>query len=95
MAARMRLVVEHTDGSQNTLNVLPKTLVAFERQFKVGIGSLSTDPRMEYIYWLAWDAEKTSGAIVKPFDGWLDDVVSVESEEDADPLEATPPSPTL
>jgi hypothetical protein len=88
----MKLTVEHTDGERATYTVLPKTIVAFERQFKTGLGAIATDSRMEYIYWLAWDSEKTAGKVVKPFDGWLDDVVSVESEDDAAPL-VTEPSP--
>jgi hypothetical protein len=33
---------------------------------------------MEYVYWLAWKAMQDSGAVVKPFEQWLDTVKSVE-----------------
>ena len=86
MAALMTVVVTKTSGPPATYTILPVTIVAFERQFGTGIGSLATDTRMEYIYWLAWHAEKTSGAIVKLFDDWLNDVESVEAVDDAAPL---------
>lgn len=92
MAALMKVTVEKVDGSKDTYPILPVTQVAFERQFKCGLGSLASDARMEYLYWLAWDAEKRAGKVVKPFDGWLDDLVSVEEEEEAAPLGS--PSPT-
>lgn len=90
----MKVVVEKTDGQKRTYPILPKTQVAFEREFNVGLGSLAVDTRLEYIYWLAWHAEKTSGAVVKLFNDWLDDVASVEPEEDQVPLGQQSPSPT-
>lgn len=94
MPAAMKVVVERVDGSKDTYPVLPKTQVAFERQFHMGLAALGADPRMEYIYWLAWDSEHTAGKVVKPFDAWLDDIVSVDAENDATPLGPPSPSPT-
>lgn len=89
----MKLTVERTDGSSKTLPVLPVTIVAYERNFSQGIGSFSADLRMERLYWLAWDSEKRSGVVVKPFDSWLEDIASVEAEDEAVPLdEGAPPA---
>jgi uncharacterized NAD(P)/FAD-binding protein YdhS len=84
----LSLRVVKTDGSDLTLPVAPKTVVAFERQFGMGIGkAFQTEQKAEHLYWMAWKAQANSGAVVKPFDGWLDDVVSVELvEQDAAPL---------
>jgi hypothetical protein len=79
----MKLTVERNDGSSDTYTIKPVTIVAFERQFATGIGSLETDRRMEYLYWLAWDAEKRAGKIVKPFDGWLDEIADVDPVDEA------------
>ena len=88
MAAVMKVTVEKTDGSRNTYAVLPKTQVAFERHFKVGLAAAQGEnARLEFVYWLAWDAEHTAGNVVKPFDSWLDDIVAVEPESDPGPLE--------
>jgi hypothetical protein len=87
MAALMTLTIEYSDGKTVTRTILPKTLVAFERHFSMGIGAISSETRMEHIFWLAWDAERTATGTAKPFDDWLDDVVSVNAEDDAVPLD--------
>lgn len=87
----MKVVIEKADGSKRTVPVLPKTQVAFERHFGMGLGAMASENRLEHIYWLAWDAEHTAGHVVKPFDGWLEDVVAVDLEDDAAPLEAPRP----
>lgn len=94
MAKLLKITVEHDDGSKDTYSVLPKTIVAFERHFKCGLEKVSAEGKMEHVYWLAWDAERTTGKIVKPFDDWLEGLVSADVEEDATPFsdEASPPS---
>ena len=68
-----------TDGRSEDIVVGPKVQVAFEREWKVGLPkAFGADQRLEYVYWLAWKAIKESGAVVKPFDGWLDTVENVE-----------------
>jgi hypothetical protein len=94
MAATMSVSVEMVNGDKATLAILPKTIVAFERKFKIGLGAIATDSKMEYIYWLAWDASHVAGQVVKPFDDWLNDVVSVEADEDEVPLDKTPSLPS-
>lgn len=90
MAAQLKLTVTKTDGSSRTFPVTPKVIVAFEREFKQGlVSAYSNDNRMEHTYWLAWKAEHAAGHVVKPFDGYLDDIVSVELEETAAPLDET------
>jgi hypothetical protein len=93
MAATMVVTVVRAGDQRETFTVKPATIVAFERHFGVGLGALSTDARMEYIYWLTWEAERRSGAVVKPFDGWLEDVEDVELADDADPLEVPAATP--
>lgn len=94
MAQLMKVTVKHDDGEQATYTVLPKTIVAFERTFGVGLGATGQTGRMEYVYWLAWDSEKCSGKVVKPFDDWLAGVLSVDVDEDSAPLvgDSSPPS---
>ena len=99
MAALMTLTIEYSDGKTVTRTILPKTLVAFERHFSMGIGAISSETRMEHIFWLAWDAERTVAAATQPpadwpeFDDSLGDVVSVNAEDDATPLVTESSSP--
>jgi hypothetical protein len=80
----LSLRVVKADGTDVVLPVMPKTVVAFERQFGMGIGkAFQSEQKAEHLYWMAWKAQANTGAVVKPFDGWLDDVVSVELVEDA------------
>lgn len=86
MATFMKLKVERADGTTQTYPVLPVTIVAYERHFSQGMGQFGVDMRMEHLYWLAWDAEKRTGAVVKPFDGWLEEIANVEAEDESRPL---------
>jgi len=82
----LNLRVTH-DGETNEYAVGPKVQVAFEREWKVGLPkAFSVDMRVEHLYWLAWKAQGSSGAVVKPFDGWLEGVESVEIVEVDRPL---------
>jgi hypothetical protein len=86
----LRLTVVTADGS-NTYGVSPKVQVEFERHFKVGIAKAFQDEqKVEHIYWLAWKAAHAGGAVVKPFDGWLDDILDVQLEDgNSAPFDAT------
>jgi hypothetical protein len=52
--------------------VTPKVEVEFERKFGLGIGKAFMEQKREHQHYLAWLAVKASGAVVKPFDGWLE-----------------------
>ena len=86
----MSLRVVRQDGTSTDYAVTPKTVVQFERQFSKGVGkAFSEDQKAEHLYWLAWKSQQNAGDAVKPFDGWLDDVVDVQMLEDgAAPLTA-------
>lgn len=85
-----RVKVTKSDGTPCTYPVLPTTIVAFERNFKTGLAmAFSNEQKMEHLFWLGWDAERRSGAVVKPFDEWLDTISLVEIETDTVPLDAT------
>ncbi len=83
----LTLRVTDSNGSSNDYTVGPKVQVAFEREWKVGLPKAFTnDQKMEHLYWLGWKAQQSSGAVVKPFDGWLDTVESVEVVDADSPL---------
>jgi hypothetical protein len=78
----LTLRVVRADG-ETDYRLNPSVVVAFERQFKTGIGkAFAAEQKAEHVYWLAWKAEQHSGAVVKPFEGWLEDVADVQMVEE-------------
>lgn len=74
----LRLAIT-TEGETQTLNITPRTAVAFERHFKTGLAkAFSQEQRLEHLYWLGWETLRSSGTVVKPFDAWLESVEKVE-----------------
>jgi hypothetical protein len=72
--------VQVTIADQNhVFPVRPRTVLAFERKFGMGMAkAFGTDQRHEHIYFLGWEAMRSSGHVVKPFETWLDEVEEVE-----------------
>jgi hypothetical protein len=90
MIAVWKVRVVKSDGTQATYEVSPRSIVAFERHFKSGLTTaFAKEQRYEHTYWLAWESEKQSGVVVKPFDSWLEDVVGVDVEVDRIPFDET------
>ena len=82
----LTLRVTH-DGDTNEYAVGPKVQVAFEREWKVGMPkAFAADQKVEHVYWLAWKAQQASGAVVKPFDGWIEGLEGVEIVQGDNPL---------
>lgn len=91
MNVRWKVTIIRDDQTTDTFTVRPKTIVAFERHFKVGLAqAFSRDQKQEHVYWLGWESERAAGNVVKPFDQWLDTLVSVGIEVDSVPLDETP-----
>ena len=86
--ARLKVTVVKTNGDNKTLPVLPKAIVAFEQHFSLAFGNADKESQF---YWLAWECERLSGAVVPVFDDWLNDLEDVTVERVDAPLGA--PSP--
>ena len=86
----LHIKVKTTDGFEATLPLRPRSLVAFEQKFGKGFAKLlSEDQKLEHIYFLAWNALKDGGKVVKPWgDSFLDTLESVELVVDPN-LEST------
>lgn len=72
--------------------ITARVAINFERQFKEGlIKAFREHERFEHLYFLAWEALKASGRVVKPFEEFVNQVVKVSFAPEADviPLEAT------
>ena len=71
------------DGTRLTAPLKPATIIAFERKWKISLtAAFSTNNVFwEHLYFLGWQAEKDSGAVVKIFDEWLKTIKKVDIVE--------------
>lgn len=49
-------------------------MVAFEEKYQVSIASLTNEPKMSYMLYLAWHSEKRTGGTKDSFEKWLESV---------------------
>tara|TARA_R100000808_G_C2059501_1_gene91555 strand:- start:58 stop:366 length:309 start_codon:yes stop_codon:yes gene_type:complete len=86
LGSSIRLQVEpKNEGDPYTVGITIKTAIAFEREYKTTLGeAFSGAPSIEHIAWIAWQATRQSGRVVKPFDQWvendIEDITLVEEE---------------
>lgn len=93
MADLLKITVERISGEKSTYPVLPRSRVDYERQFHAPLGHFGAEPYDERLYWLGWSAEKVAGKVVKPFEGWLDEIAAVMIEDEPAPLDDGTASP--
>jgi hypothetical protein len=86
------LAVSKTDGTTATYVIGPRQIVAFERHWKIGLAKAFTnEQKMEHLFWLAWEAERSSGITVPTFgDAYLDTLANVEIDAVSNPSDGTP-----
>jgi hypothetical protein len=80
----LSVTIKRKDGTVSTHPVYADSQIDFERWAKTSISAAfdpSSKPKMEFLYYLAWLAEKNSGAVVKPFDEWRRDIAGVGHED--------------
>ena len=79
---RIRVTVEKRDGSVNTYDVYPTAISDFEEYVKMGLVSAFSEAnsRMSNLYYLAWLAEKDSGAVVKTYENYKKELAHVSVE---------------
>lgn len=83
-------VTVRRSGEVTTVKVTPAVIVAFERQHNIGIGQAFTENmKMTHLMWLAWEAERKSGAVVKPFDEWIEQLDAVPELNVDSPTDGT------
>lgn len=92
MIPDLKITVKYGNGGSSTVDVKPRSQIAFERKFDVGITAAfgaAEGLRFEHIYFLAWHASKSSA----DFDDWLDTVDGIDFEVGAN-ADPTPPVPS-
>ena len=81
---RINLHIDYDGGVGKDIIANAADLVAFEDKFGVSIASLGADPKISYLFFLAWHSEKRTGATTEPFEKWLEKIEMVGAG-DADP----------
>lgn len=76
----IKIRVTKASGEVSEYDVTPALEYSFEQQFKTGFHKRFRDEEKQSdIYWLAWEAERRSGATVPPFgEKYLENLSRVE-----------------
>lgn len=71
---KLNLQLTYENGETRDITCNAADMVAFEDKYNVSVASLSTDPKMSYMLYLAWHSEKRTGGTKDNFEKWLDSV---------------------
>ena len=77
------LHITYADGTKAEVVTSPADIVAFEAKFEIGVSRLNQDPKMTYIYFLAWHAAKRTKATSLDFEAWVETIEEVSSDPKA------------
>jgi len=77
----IELEITYLDGTSVTVSTIAADLVAFETKFNIAVSRLQDDPRVTYMFFLAWHALKRSGGTKEEFDKWVNNVSGVGQAE--------------
>jgi len=78
------LQIQFVDGKETSVTAIAADLIAFETKFDMSVARLDKDLRLTHLFYLAWHAQKRSGATKDEFEKWTESVASVTG---ADPKE--------
>jgi hypothetical protein len=81
---KINLQLEYSDkpGEPKEVTCLASDMVKFESHFDISIANLDKDLKITHLLFLAWASETRTKATAKPFDEWIDGVVSVSATDD-------------
>lgn len=91
---RISLQVEYDSGAVVDVVATAPDLVAFERKYERAMAVFATEPRIEWLMFLAWTALKRRNKTHLDFDPWMDEVagITVGEDEEIVPLGETAPT---
>jgi hypothetical protein len=80
---KINLQVEFHDkiGEFKEVTCLASDMVKFESHFDTSIASLEKNLKITHLLFLAWASETRTKATAKPFDEWVDSVLSVAAAD--------------
>lgn len=78
---KINLQITYDGGVVKEIVANAADMVAFEAKFDRSVGILSSDPRMSYLFFLAYSAEKRTASTKETFEKWLETVEIVGASE--------------
>jgi hypothetical protein len=79
---KINLQITFNNGEARDIVANAADMVAFEDKYSLSVQALSTDPRMSYMFFLAWHSEKRTGATKETFEKWLETIEMVGAGSD-------------
>ena len=79
---KINLQITFNNGEATDVVAHAADMVAFEDRYQVSVSTLSTDPRMSYMFFLAWHAQKRTGETKDTFEKWLETIEMVGGGQD-------------
>ena len=79
---KINLQLEFNNGEKKDIVANAADMVAFENKFETSVATLSADPRMSYLFFLAWHSEKRTGSTTESFEKWLETIEMVGGGSD-------------
>lgn len=71
---KINLQLTYDNGEAKDIVCNAADMVAFEDKYNVSVASLTTEPKMSFMLYLAWHSEKRTGGTKDSFEKWLDTV---------------------
>ena len=79
---KINLQITFNNGEAKDIIANAADMVAFEEKYSLSVQALSTDPRMSYMFFLAWHAQKRTGETTETFEKWLETIEMVGAGSD-------------
>ena len=79
---KINLQITYNNGEIREIVANAADMVAFEDKYSLSVQALSTDPRMSYMFFLAWHSEKRTGGTKETFEKWLETIEMVGAGSD-------------
>jgi len=81
---KINLHIDYEGGVSKDIVANAADMVAFEDKFNISVATMGQDPKLSHLYYLAWHAEKRTGATKDTFEKWLEGIDTVGAG-DGDP----------
>jgi hypothetical protein len=78
----LQIEFSNKPGEPKEVTCLASDMVKFESEFNLSIANLEKDLKITHLLFLAWASETRTKATAKPFDEWVDEVVSITASDD-------------
>jgi hypothetical protein len=78
----LQIEFSNKPGETKEVTCLASDMVKFESEFNLSIANLEKDLKITHLLFLAWASETRTKATAKPFDEWVDEVVSISASDD-------------